>query len=120
MQDPACVFMFPNPEKVSPPLCRLDEASIGWVTGDPVLTRVNINIDLDTRIALVGPNGAGKSTLVKALMGELELFDGYRFLHPRLRVGVFTQHHMDLLDLRMSAVEQMMVKYPDIPSEKFR
>ena len=103
--DPACVFMFPNPEKVSPPLCRLDEANIGWVTGDPVLTRVNINIDLDTRIALVGPNGAGKSTLVKALMGELELQDGYRFLHNRLRVGVFTQHHMDLLDLRLSAVE---------------
>lgn len=73
VQDPACVFMFPNPEKVSPPLCRLDEACIGWTAGDPVLTRVNINVDLDTRIALVGPNGAGKSTLVKALMGELEL-----------------------------------------------
>ena len=73
VQDPACVFMFPNPEKISPPLCRLDEACIGWVPNQPVLTRVNINIDLETRIALVGPNGAGKSTLVKALMGELEL-----------------------------------------------
>ena len=31
VQDPACVFMFPNPEKISPPLCRLDEACIGWV-----------------------------------------------------------------------------------------
>mmetsp|Transcript_27713 Transcript_27713/g.34459 ORF Transcript_27713/g.34459 Transcript_27713/m.34459 type:complete len:98 (+) Transcript_27713:1507-1800(+) len=97
--------MFPNPEKISPPLCRLDEASIGWSTGNPVLTRVNVNIDLDTRIALVGPNGAGKSTLVKALMGELELQEGYRFIHNRLRIGVFTQHHMDLLDLRLSAVE---------------
>lgn len=120
VQDPACVFMFPNPEKVSPPLCRLDEACIGWTAGDPVLTRVNINVDLDTRIALVGPNGAGKSTLVKALMGELELQDGYRFLHNRLRVGVFTQHHMDLLDLRLSAVEQMMQKYPLVHSDKFR
>lgn len=97
--------MFPNPEKISPPLCRLDEASIGWVAGDPVLTRVNINVDLETRIALVGPNGAGKSTLVKALFGDLELQDGYRFIHNRLRIGVFTQHHMDLLDLRLSAVE---------------
>jgi ATP-binding cassette subfamily F protein 3 len=120
VQDPACVFMFPNPEKISPPLCRLDEACIGWEPGNPVLTRVNINIDLETRIALVGPNGAGKSTLVKALMGELELQDGYRFLHNRLRIGVFTQHHMDLLDLRLSAVEQMMQQYPEVPSEKFR
>jgi len=120
VSDPACVFIFPNPEKISPPLCRLDEASIGWTTGNPVLTRVNINIDLDTRIALVGPNGAGKSTLVKALMGELELQDGYRFIHNRLRIGVFTQHHMDKLDLRLSAVEQMMQSYPLVPSEKFR
>ena len=65
--------MFPNPEKISPPLCRLDEANIGYAENDPILTRVNINVDLETRIALVGPNGAGKSTLVKALMGELEL-----------------------------------------------
>jgi len=118
--DPSCVFIFPNPEKISPPLCRLDEATVGWVPGVPILTRVNINVDLETRIALVGPNGAGKSTLVKALMGELELQDGYRFLHPRLRVGVFTQHHMDQLDLRLSAVEQMMKKWPLVQSEKFR
>ena len=97
--------MFPNPEKISPPLCRLDEAKIGWVPGEPVLTGVNLNVDLETRIALVGPNGAGKSTLLKALFGELELQDGYSFLHNRLRVGVFTQHHMDQFDLRLSAVE---------------
>lgn len=87
---------------------RLDEANIGWVSGDPVLTKVNINVDLETRIALVGPNGAGKSTLVKALMGQLDISDGYRFIHNRLRIGVFTQHHADKFDLRLSAVETMM------------
>ena len=82
--------MFPNPEKLSPPLCRLDEASIGYAEGAPVLTKVNINVDLETRIALVGPNGAGKSTLIKALCEKLELLDGYRGIHNGLRVGVFT------------------------------
>jgi ATP-binding cassette, subfamily F, member 3 len=120
IQDPTVVFMFPNPEKISPPLMRLDEACIGYTSEKSILDKVNINIDLETRIALIGPNGAGKSTLVKALCGNLELNDGYRFIHNRLRVGVFTQHHMDLLDLKMSAVEQMMVNYPDIPAEKFR
>lgn len=105
ISDPSVVFMFPNPEKISPPLMRLDEANIGYDETKSVLDKVNINIDLDTRIALIGPNGAGKSTLVKALCGQLELNDGYRFIHNRLRVGVFTQHHMDLLDLKMSAVE---------------
>lgn len=35
-------------------------------------------------------------------------------------MGVFTQHHMDSLDLRLSAVEQMMQKYTDVHSDKFR
>ena len=120
IQDPTCVFMFPNPEKLSPPLCRLDEASIGYAEGAPVLSKVNINVDLDTRIALVGPNGAGKSTLIKALCEKLELLDGYRGIHNRLRVGVFTQHHMDALDLRLSAVEQLSQLYPKVHAEKFR
>jgi len=108
IQDPTCVFMFPNPEKISPPLMRLDEATIGYTpTGVSILDKVNINVDLETRIALIGPNGAGKSTLIKAWMQDLDLQDGYRFVHNRLRVGVFTQHHMDNLDLRLSAVEQL-------------
>ena len=120
IQDPSVVFMFPNPEKISPPLMRLDEANIGYTSVKSILEKVNINVDLETRIALIGPNGAGKSTLVKALVGELELNDGYRFIHNRLRIGVFTQHHMDSLDLKMSAVEQMMTRWPDVPAEKFR
>jgi ATP-binding cassette subfamily F protein 3 len=30
LMDPSCVFIFPNPEKISPPILRLDEAVIGW------------------------------------------------------------------------------------------
>mmetsp|Transcript_30781 Transcript_30781/g.22875 ORF Transcript_30781/g.22875 Transcript_30781/m.22875 type:complete len:182 (+) Transcript_30781:1048-1593(+) len=42
--DPTCVFIFPNPEKLSPPMLRLDEAVIAY--GDKViLDKVNINID---------------------------------------------------------------------------
>ena len=68
LEDPTVVFMFPNPEKLSPPMCRLDEADIGY--GETkILKKVNMNIDLETRIALIGPNGGGKSTLVKALVG---------------------------------------------------
>lgn len=119
VSDPACVFMFPNPEKLSPPVCRLDEAKLGYYA-KVVLSGVNINIDLETRIALIGPNGAGKSTLVKSLTGDLELIDGYRYLHNRLRIGMFTQHHMDLLDLRLSAVEQLSQRYPLEQAEKFR
>jgi ATP-binding cassette subfamily F protein 3 len=102
--DPTCIFIFPNPEKISPPMLRLDEAVIGY-GNRTILDKVNLNIDQETRIALVGPNGAGKSTLLKALKGELDVIDGHCFIHNRLRVGVFTQHHLDSLDLKLSAVE---------------
>jgi ATP-binding cassette subfamily F protein 3 len=120
MKDPTCVFMFPNPEKISPPILRLDEAKVGWSQDKPLLNKVNINVDMETRIALVGPNGAGKSTLVKSLIGQINVLDGYRFIHGKVKCGVFTQHHMDMLDQRLSAVEQMMKLNPDETSEKVR
>jgi len=73
MKDPTCVFMFPNPEKISPPIMRLDEAQVGWTAGNALLTKVNINVDMETRIALIGPNGAGKSTLVKTFIGQFQI-----------------------------------------------
>jgi len=90
---------------MSPPILRLDECKVGWTMDKPLLKKVNITVDMETRIALVGPNGAGKSTLVKTLIGQIEQIDGYRFVHGKVRVGVFTQHHMDMLDSKLSAVE---------------
>jgi ATP-binding cassette subfamily F protein 3 len=75
---------------------------------------------METRIAMVGPNGAGKSTLVKTLIGQIENLNGYRFIHGKLRVGVFTQHHMDMLDSRLSPVEQLMKANPDETGEAVR
>lgn len=89
-EDPTCVFIFPNPEKLGSPLLRLNEAVIGYDPAKPILKGVTIDIGLDSRIAVVGPNGAGKTTMLKALTGELGLFDGYQFKHNRLRVGLFT------------------------------
>ena len=105
-EDPTCVFIFPNPEKLGPPLLRLNEAIIGYVADKPpILRNVTIDVGLESRIAIVGPNGAGKTTLLKALTGELELFEGYSYIHNKLRIGFFTQHHVDSLDLRVSPVE---------------
>ena len=44
ISDPTCVFIFPNPEKISPPMLRLDEAIIGYGS-KIVIDKVNMNID---------------------------------------------------------------------------
>jgi len=92
---------------------RLQEAKIGYPGHEAILNKVDFDVDLETRIALIGPNGAGKSTVVKALLGDLEIFDGTRIFHNRLKVGIFTQHHADSYDLKKNALELMIEKWPD-------
>jgi ATP-binding cassette subfamily F protein 3 len=72
-------FPFPEPEELSPPIVNLDGAAVGY-GGKPVLSRLNLRIDQDDRIALLGRNGEGKSTLSKLLAGKLHALEGGHIL----------------------------------------
>lgn len=54
---------FPDAEKISPPLLQLSEVTFGYNPDNLILKSVNIDVQLDSRMAIVGANGAGKSTL---------------------------------------------------------
>lgn len=77
--------------------------TFGYDTSKIILNRVNFDVGLDTRIAIVGSNGAGKSTLwvdllassmkvlkienrIKLLTGELNPISGQVNRNGRLRV----------------------------------
>ena len=64
----------------------------------------------------MGPNGIGKSTLLKLILGELEPSSGEVKRHGRLRMGRFTQHHVDQLDLGKSALDSFLAMYPGAPA----
>jgi len=68
---------------------------------------VNLSIDADSRVALVGPNGIGKSTLIKTILGDHEPTTGIIQLNNKLRVGRFSQHHMDQLDMQLTPLEML-------------
>jgi ATPase subunit of ABC transporter with duplicated ATPase domains len=72
---------------------------------------LDISVDLDTRVAVVGPNGIGKSTLLNLICGHLEPTDGFITRNPGVRVAVFSQHHVDGLDLALTPVEVMLKAY---------
>lgn len=121
MQDPNVVFKFPDPlKKIPTPCMRIQDAKIGYPGCEPILNNVDFDVDLETRVALIGPNGAGKSTIVKALLGDIELFEGSRVFHNRLKVGIFTQHHADSYDLKKSAMNLMVEKWPSEDPDLFR
>jgi ABC-type bacteriocin/lantibiotic exporter with double-glycine peptidase domain len=41
----------------------MSEVTFGYTPDKPVLKKVNFDVGLDSRIAIVGANGAGKSTV---------------------------------------------------------
>jgi ATPase subunit of ABC transporter with duplicated ATPase domains len=65
------VFIFPSPDKLRPPLLRLEDGYFSYKDTDYILRNINFSVDMESRIAIVGANGVGKSTLLKLLVGRL-------------------------------------------------
>jgi len=103
--DSAFKFTIPETNKISNPLVRLDEASLGY--NEVILKDINITISPGDRIGLLGPNGAGKSTFIKSLVGSLPILAGKREKGVNFRVGYFSQHQVDDLDLSISAFQHI-------------
>ncbi len=100
------VFTFPEPEALSPPILRLDGASVGY-DGRAVLTKLDLRIDQDDRIALLGRNGEGKSTLSKLIAGKLAAMSGTVTTSSKLRVGYFAQHQVDELHIDETPLDHL-------------
>src|SRR5690242_11118706 len=112
---------FPEPEQLlSPPIIAVDDVSVGYEPGKPVLRRVTLRIDNDDRIALLGANGNGKSTLVKLLADKLPPFSGKIVRAANLSVGYFAQHQTDELDLEGSSYDHLQRLMPDATETKVR
>jgi ATP-binding cassette subfamily F protein 3 len=96
MDDPTLAFGFPDPDQLRPPLITLDHASVGY-DGTPILSRLNLRIDPDDRIALLGRNGNGKTTLARLLAAQLTPMEGEKAASAKMRVGYFTQYQVEEL-----------------------
>ncbi|ODQ68442.1 positive regulator of the Gcn2p kinase activity, forms a complex with Gcn1p [Nadsonia fulvescens var. elongata DSM 6958] len=119
-EDKAISFTFPVPEKLSPPIIQLQGVTFGYTPGKLLLSNVDLDVQMDSRIALVGANGCGKTTLLKLLTEQIQPLDGVISRNPRLRIGYFAQHHVDGMDLNMSAVAWMAHLQPGKGEEEYR
>ncbi|HAY90430.1 MAG TPA: glycosyl transferase family 1, partial [Rhodobacteraceae bacterium] len=89
-------FSFPDPEELSPPIVRVENGTVGY-EDTAILSRLDLRIDQDDRIALLGQNGEGKSTLSKLISGRLDPMAGRVVTSNKLRIGYFAQHQVDEL-----------------------
>ncbi|SCV15233.1 probable ABC transporter ATP-binding protein ARB1 [Nakaseomyces glabratus] len=112
-------FRFPPVERLPPPVLAFDDISFAY-DGNPennLYEHLNFGVDMDSRTALVGPNGVGKSTLLKIMTGELMPQSGRVSRHTHVKLGVYSQHSQDQLDLTKSALEFVRDKYSNISQD---
>lgn len=115
------ILRFPdNFEKLSPPILQLDEVDFGYTAELRIFAQLSVSADLESRICIVGENGAGKSTVLKLLMGELTPINGTRYAHRNLKIGYFSQHHVDQLDLNVCSIELLLNRFPGHTEEEYR
>lgn len=121
INDPDYKFEFPSPDdRPGPPIISFSDASFGYPGGPILFKNLNFGIDLDSRIAMVGPNGIGKSTILKLISGELQPSSGTVFRSAKVRIAVFSQHHVDGLDLSSNPLLYMMRCFPGVAEQKLR
>ncbi len=120
MEERTVTFDFPSPSPLSPPILTLENAAVGYEAGKPILSRLNLRLDMDDRVALLGANGNGKSTLSKLFAGRLKPMDGRMTRSSKLKIGYFAQDQAEELDLAATPLDHMRKLMPLETETKLR
>ncbi|KAJ8904580.1 hypothetical protein NDN08_001098 [Rhodosorus marinus] len=107
-------FAFPEPTELGHPLLQLVDVEFEYPSRpDFKLAKVNVGVGMGTRAAIVGPNGAGKTTFINLLAGELSPTSGEFRKKPKLRVGRYSQHFVEVLNMESNPVFYLQSLYPE-------
>ena len=112
-------FEFHSLPDLPNPQMQADKLDLGY-GAQPLLKHIEFTIQSQDRIGLLGMNGAGKSTLIKALAGELTPLSGEIIHAPNLRIGYFSQQHLDTLREHESPLWHMQRLAPTENWQKLR
>jgi ATP-binding cassette subfamily F protein 3 len=106
-------FSFPQPVRSGLRVITLKDVDHTYKNIDgagdlTVYRELNFEAERGQRTVLVGPNGSGKSTLLKLLGGVLPIQKGERILGHNVRVGYFSQHRGDTLNMKHQVLESVL------------
>ena len=94
------------------------------LSGQPILKKVNIEINTESKIGVVGRNGCGKTTLLRLIAGELQISKddpqnvGYHIVSGKPVIGSLNQ--MAFKDDSVTMLQEIRSAYTDILSMKER
>ncbi|KAI1877253.1 uncharacterized protein JN550_001325 [Neoarthrinium moseri] len=99
-------FVLPEPPDLRFPgaLLSLEKLAFRYPSNKPgktvqplVLKDITLSVNMGDRIGILGLNGGGKSTLIKLLVEETKPTSGTLSIHPRLKLGYYSQHAVETL-----------------------
>ncbi|AFY01095.1 ABC-F family ATP-binding cassette domain-containing protein [Bdellovibrio bacteriovorus] len=110
-------FEWPVPARGGDEVVKLEGLSKIWTRDDGkeklVFSGANALVKRQDRIAVVGVNGAGKSTLLKIIAGHAEATEGKMTLGASISLGYFSQNSLDVLDPKMTIVDEVHSRIPN-------
>ncbi|MGC4378796.1 ABC-F family ATP-binding cassette domain-containing protein [Fictibacillus sp. Mic-4] len=98
---------------------KLENVSVGYEDGKPLLTNVNYHVTRQDSVAIVGPNGIGKSTLLKAILKQLPLESGTILYGTNVKVGHYDQEQANLTSNK-TLLHELWDEYPEKTEKEIR
>ena len=117
---PPIALHLPEPMQLRPPLITIEQASVGYAAGKPVLSGLDLRLDPDDRVALLGANGNGKTTFARLLAGRLPAMSGQVTRPSKLVTGFFAQHQIEEMRPDESAYDHLAALLPQLNEEAIR
>ncbi len=113
-------FHFKELEKCSNPLMSIDAVTVGYNENTPIIRNINLRLAPSDRIGILGENGAGKSTLIKLLAGELLPLSGTITQTSKLKIGYFSQHQVEQLNIHTTPFDHLLELAPKTSEQTIR
>lgn len=112
-------FRFPQAPHSGKEVVVIKDAGLKF--GQKILfEHLDFMIKKGTRTAIVGINGAGKTSLLKMLAQSLEPSSGIVKLGHEVKLGYYSQHQAEALDMKKSVTEELEAAAPLMPIAQVR
>jgi ATP-binding cassette subfamily F protein 1 len=86
---------------------RFEDVSFAYDANKPILSNVEFNINLKSRIVIVGHNGVGKTTIFKLCNRSIEPTGGSIISDQRVKVAYYNQQVIESLPLDLTPIEYL-------------
>jgi ATP-binding cassette subfamily F protein 1 len=103
---------------IKSPVIKLSDISFSYEK--PLFSKLDVTIDLDTRMTIVGKNGVGKSTLLKIIVGEIKPLSGDVYIDCRATIGYYNQNIKEYLPLNETPLSYLNKINPNMENEIIR